>query len=82
MAAHRWTCCYLADRTVMSPSELTGEDKSECVVVTVYGTQRYMHASTARELHKALGTRSRSTTSVRDRWCAGRVTPWRSARIG
>jgi len=37
-------------------SELTGEDKSECVVVTVHGIQHYLHATTARELYNALGT--------------------------
>lgn len=36
-------------------SELTGSDRDECVVVTVHGVRHYLHATTARELHAALG---------------------------
>ncbi|MEU3690762.1 hypothetical protein [Streptomyces narbonensis] len=38
-------------------AELTGDDEFECVRVTIHGVDHYLHASTARELQKALGGR-------------------------
>lgn len=38
-------------------AELTDDDDFECVRVTIHGVQHYLHASTARELQKALGSR-------------------------
>ena len=38
-------------------AELTGDDDFECVRVTVHGVEHYLHATTARELQNALGSR-------------------------
>jgi hypothetical protein len=36
--------------------DLTGDDEFECVLVTIHGVEHYLHASTARELQKMLGS--------------------------
>ncbi|WP_328320976.1 hypothetical protein [Streptomyces sp. NBC_00388] len=33
---------------------LTGDDAEECVKVTIHGAEHYLHATTARELHRML----------------------------
>ncbi|MFJ9027579.1 hypothetical protein ACIRQP_03485 [Streptomyces sp. NPDC102274] len=38
-------------------AQLTGDDQDECVKVTIHGVDHYLHATTAHELHTALGER-------------------------
>lgn len=34
--------------------ELTGDDTSECMIITIHGIEHYLHASTSRELEKMI----------------------------
>ncbi|SDZ26534.1 hypothetical protein SAMN05216554_2905 [Herbiconiux ginsengi] len=39
--------------------ELTGDDDSECIAVTIHGVRHYLHSTTAYELSKKLDGRIR-----------------------